>query len=561
MFKFTRNKNGFGLVEVLMAAGLAGGIALTIAKLSQDANRVTKTTESNNEINMMMNDVAYILSDKANCKISVMNGAPSIPANGTVVSQIRRVDPPPAATSKLIYQTGTKYGNGTFTINSMNTEKDPVTSEVKLVLSVTRNNAVTTGAKVITKRIPLKVVLDGTGNNITSCFSDTDNMIAAAARAACHGNNARWDAAEGQCHHDILISPAGAACPTGQALKLITTGVGPDNGDSATFTCQPVMGTSSCPVGEYLTGFDAAGAPLCTALPCGDGQLIKKTGTNSFTCINVDYTDCGPGSVMVWNSPTAMSCRKSACDVANNEYLVAINSNGDPLCRKLPGGVCGTNQYIKTVRPDGTLECATIPAAANLPQQDYSFVDGYDAGAGTWSRKSIDQTAAQVCSRITGFIWNGTTCTPSTGGVTDFAGICAKIKGYSWNGSNCVPNNEFSQLVAFQLNYNGTTWTVSSTNVIFSNYDTDKSVNVVVESVTKTNGSQHKLRIHFNSYYMDSSEVLVAQYIAKDGNFNKLNINDLDGNNVIELNKADDSSGNNFVSGDSINIIWATPRM
>lgn len=58
-----KNTFGFGLVEVLMAAGIAGGIALTIAKLSQDANKVTKSTEANNEINMMMNDAAYILSD------------------------------------------------------------------------------------------------------------------------------------------------------------------------------------------------------------------------------------------------------------------------------------------------------------------------------------------------------------------------------------------------------------------------------------------------------------------------------------------------------------------
>ena len=62
MIKLFRNNSGLGLVEVLMAAGIAGGIALTVAKLSQDANRVTKTTETNNEINMFMTDAAYILS-------------------------------------------------------------------------------------------------------------------------------------------------------------------------------------------------------------------------------------------------------------------------------------------------------------------------------------------------------------------------------------------------------------------------------------------------------------------------------------------------------------------
>lgn len=538
MKKLLKNAVGFGLVEVLMAAGLAGGIALTVAKLSQDANRVTKTTETNNEINMMMNDVAYILSDKANCNASIPSGTA---ANGANITQIRRVV---SGTPQVVYSAGSQYGNNTFTISSMSTERIGATNDVRLVLNILRNNKVTTGSKTITKRIPLKAVLAGA--NIDSCFSDTENIITAAAQAACQGNSARWDAAAGECHHDIVLSPA--TCPDGQAPKQIDL-----TGGTATFTCQPIS-TTTCPAGQYQTGFNAAGTPICASIPCGVNQLIRKTGTDTFACIDVPVT-CAMNQVLKQESG-AFVCRDAYCPA--NQYLRGFSSTGAADCRALPTGTCPTDQYVTQVNPDGSVNCAPVPAGATLPQVDYSFVDGYNGGV--WSRKSLAQTAQQICARITGFTWDGTNCIPTAAGTTDFEAICLKFPGHTWNGSQCVSSNESYKVVAFSLKFNGTSWSVGSTLVLFSTQASDKNINVVIDTVTGSGGN-FKFRIHHNTYYMDSSEIISAVLVARDGITLNLRVGNVDGNNVLEFGKADDSTLNNYVNGDQINVIWATPRM
>src|SRR5690606_9636116 len=107
------NQKGFSLVEILMAAGIVGGIALTVAKLSQDSARVTKTTEANNEINNFMSDVSYILSDKASCEATVA-GSETI---GAQISTIKKVKD---STIFNVYELDPKkYGNNSFSISSI----------------------------------------------------------------------------------------------------------------------------------------------------------------------------------------------------------------------------------------------------------------------------------------------------------------------------------------------------------------------------------------------------------------------------------------------------------
>jgi len=382
---------GFGLVEVLIAAGLAGGLALTIAKLSQNANRVTKTTESNNEINLMLNDVAYILSDKDNCNASIPSGTP---ANGAAISGIRRVGPP------LItkYVPGTVYGNGTFTISSMQTET--VGTDTNLVFGITRNNDVVYGSKSITKRIPLKAVVDS--GNITSCFSDTDSMISTAVQKACQGNTARYDAVSGECYHDVVGDPADI-CGPNQAYKEIST-----SGGTLRIRCQAALNALSCPAGKFINGIDASGSPICSDLVtgCTAGSYLKILTGGALACVVIPSY---PINTVLFSRPDgSFDCSTSTCGV--NQYLQGINSNGTAVCKTIPNGQCGSGQYVKEVKGDGTLVCGAVPAAGGLTVDDYSFADGYDTSTGSWTRKTIDQTAQKICERMSGFSWTGTKC-------------------------------------------------------------------------------------------------------------------------------------------------------
>ena len=372
MKKIFKNTFGFGLVEVLMAAGLAGGIALTIAKLSQDANRVTKTTESNNEINMFMTDAAYILSDKENCMKTIV---PGTAVNGAPITAIKKYAPTtPPDDSVSIYSVGPKYGNGLFSITGMQT--DNTDGNPSLKITVVRNNVTTTGARSIVKKIPLKVVL--TGGNIASCFSDTEDMIEDAAKAACTGNSAKWDDLNKVCIHDILITGANGSgiCPDGQALKAMVAGTAPANGEPANFTCQAVT-TTACPAGEYQIGFNTAGAVTCAPLPCAPGQLIRKSA-GGVQC--VDIPSCPDGSTLLGDAILGFKCINATC--GPNEYLSAINSNGGSYCKEMPTGApCGTGQYVKQINADGSLVCEAVPASASGVVGVNQYLRGYDASS------------------------------------------------------------------------------------------------------------------------------------------------------------------------------------
>ncbi|GEM_PF-2875815 len=403
MKKLFKNTFGFGLVEVLIAAGLAGGLALTIAKLSQNAGRVTKTTESNNEINMMMNDVAYILSDKGNCLATI---PPMTPANGANIPSINRNA---GGTAVPVFKAdGTKYGNGTFTISSMNTERIGVTDDVRLVLNITRLNSVVNGAKSITKRIPLKVVL--TGANIDSCYSDTENIITTAARAACHGNSARWDATNSECHHDIeFVGVTGnpLVCPIYTTPKQVDTTDG-----VATFTCAPIF-DSSCGTGSFINGWDADGEPRCNPIVsnnCGLGQYTRTLSTGALVC--VDIPKCGVQGVLRSDATSGeLICQTVPCNSVN-QYFAGFNSMGSPVCKNFPDSSCGAGQYIKEVRPNGTVVCDTVPNPAQGVVASNEYLRGY-AADGTKIAGTID-----VCSGTNQFSYfDGThfACGSATG--------------------------------------------------------------------------------------------------------------------------------------------------
>ena len=87
-----KNQKGSSLVEVILAAGLAGGLALVVAKIAQDSIRIGKTAETNMEINGIVSNISQILSDGESCSTTVgMNR--EIGAQITHIKRVRNLQP------------------------------------------------------------------------------------------------------------------------------------------------------------------------------------------------------------------------------------------------------------------------------------------------------------------------------------------------------------------------------------------------------------------------------------------------------------------------------------
>jgi hypothetical protein len=100
--KISLNQVGMSMVQVMIAAGIAAGIALMLAKVTQNSQKEVKRIEARNEINRVHNNIMSALKDEASCTfllrdlaIDELADIPSIdfganPAGGTALPQIYR---------------------------------------------------------------------------------------------------------------------------------------------------------------------------------------------------------------------------------------------------------------------------------------------------------------------------------------------------------------------------------------------------------------------------------------------------------------------------------------
>jgi type II secretory pathway pseudopilin PulG len=94
MQRWVRSQSGMTIVEVMIAAGLLGGLALAGMTLFQNQNKAQKTVESNYEVATTVGQIRSVLSDITNCTASFtgknINGGSVnvIKKNGTSVFPI-----------------------------------------------------------------------------------------------------------------------------------------------------------------------------------------------------------------------------------------------------------------------------------------------------------------------------------------------------------------------------------------------------------------------------------------------------------------------------------------
>lgn len=403
---------GFSLVEVMLAAGLASGVALVVAKVAQESNKTTKTMETNIEVTTFLGDIAYILSDKQNCNATVGIGSNI----GTPINSIKRFI---NGVENNIYETSTpanpkKYGQSAFIIESITTELNP--GGVNLVVEIERVNKAINGARKVKKKIPLKAVV--TGGKIDSCFSDIESMIESAVQQSCRGNSARFDPATKECYHDVKTDQ----CPTGQVLRSIQQ----LNGQIISGCSDVIDAPLSCPIGSYFNGISSKGVANCAPLEvsnmCGEGQYAYNIQNGTMVCKSIPR--CGQRSILRSNPDSGeLRCVQVQCN-PTNQYLAGFDAAGEAVCKNFPDKACGQGQYIKEIKPDGTTVCGQVPNHLSLPVVNYSFVDGYDAGSNTWSRKSLTDIAREMCTMTPNRYWDSynNQCKSYGGGMSCPAG-------------------------------------------------------------------------------------------------------------------------------------------
>lgn len=393
MFKTKLNhKNGFTMVELMVAVALIGVLAMAIVNQMQLVNTSKRDSAESLITNRLVDQISVEMSHQETCSKPANFGNLVTTAAKTRIPNLSLVD---AGGTKII-EIGKKYGmlNGlvvsdpagsmqSIQIDEITTQTDPTNND-QLILEITfaKKTGIGTslsflrGAKKV--QLPLTIVRSTvTPANVAFCYSDITNSIASAIRLSCQGNNSYYDPAAnmpyGACKHNVDTT----ICPAGQYIQkaeIDASVASPTNSGKLKFTCGPLP---TCPTGKVIKSIALDGQITCDfPLPnCSAGQLMYKTPAGPYTCMNVN------------NCTGAKAIKR-------------IDSTGVPTCEFFfPPNTCGSGRATAYDPSTGAITCAPETFRAVTCNPGY-YISSFDSTGTAQCSKYI--TASFNCPAGTG---------------------------------------------------------------------------------------------------------------------------------------------------------------
>lgn len=354
------SNKGFTLVEVLVAAGMLGGLALYLMNISQKQHVVEKRAETSFEINTISGSITQSLLNKESCSSTL--GIGNVITDGTQLEAIRN------RAGNIMYDKNNLYSNNQLKFNEIKVS-ELVTSnipsgnkygEAKIEITFEKVSKILSGNKTITKKFPIQIELSPT-DELISCFSGTDNAILTAKIEACKSIDGTFDLVSDKCH-----------------LKDFNH-VNPDTFSTAISSESQRAFYNHAKINELDPRFvNITGDTM-------SGQLNVQADINSTTrlcvngkCRNFDAEVCPAGRVVKEIKDNGeVVCANVTCPDSNTFY-VGINASGSPICKAFPTNTCNANQYVSKVNSDGSVECSNLPPGTNknCPNGAIQSIDG-----------------------------------------------------------------------------------------------------------------------------------------------------------------------------------------
>lgn len=167
-------KNGFSLIQVLVAAGIVGGLSLVIVELISMQNRASRKAMVDQDVFEVVNRVQISLLNADACR-HTMAQFNSLNAPATGVTTIRNKDNLPVSLNNL-------------NVRVLSIEVVPpvppvnAESNIKIKLNLERNLG--NSLSNYTREVGVTVTTDAS-NNVIGCYSALDSAISTAINNAC----------------------------------------------------------------------------------------------------------------------------------------------------------------------------------------------------------------------------------------------------------------------------------------------------------------------------------------------------------------------------------------
>lgn len=417
MKKFIKNNLGFTLAEVLIAAGLAGLVALVAYTTLRSSQTVVGNSLANAEITFMKNQMISYLGIPENCERNfvgkLVQSPVQVPAYILFLEKRNRTTVAGGQdtfTWDRFIEVDRYYGessgaggagtSNTMLIKSIDTAPSPVNPNSMIITvgyeirSTLKKTGTTTGTAA---KFSIEIFIAKNGAVVRTCATDVYTMIRKAIEFSCKGNRATYNPSAGTygtcTHNNIRVVNSAAAtvvgpnsvCPAGEFLYKIET----TDGDvpppvspaiappgRSTYTCRKYTTISdlppagpNCPANSFMKSIRADGTTECITMgsfyrPLNDAQVITPNA-GTFREVKVGCTNANEVLTRVDPNTGVPTCVPKlivgSCPV--NEYIVGINTNGSPKCAAYPkiSGTCPAGQYVLGVTSDGGISSCGAP--------------------------------------------------------------------------------------------------------------------------------------------------------------------------------------------------------
>ena len=401
MKNFLRNMSGFSLVELMVAAGLLGGLTLGVVKIMGLMQKGQKTSEIKMEVLELRRKVVTLMTDKIACEATFLGPNLKI---GDPVNHIK------GSSGANIISVGNVYGNKRLKVTSISTtDKGAIgsTGMREVVLRVDFDNLQKNNSFGGKKYFKTTMTVEATGPTapITRCFDDRENTIKTARAMSCEDIGGTWDEPTYTCTQFVRKNfPIGAVPPqydvnnpdftesvTVKSKLLVSNIDSTTLGNKLTVDANEILALGSITADSEIYGktdlkadgkifnnnasLAANGAITTSNTITANGRVYGKANIradgkifNNNASINTN------GAILTNNTITATKTIKSDQKVISPLFCTSANGFNCGTDRPLALGnqTCGNNQVQRGIDANGKKICVSAKCASG------QYLEGFD---------------------------------------------------------------------------------------------------------------------------------------------------------------------------------------
>jgi prepilin-type N-terminal cleavage/methylation domain-containing protein len=428
-------QSGFSLMEVVVGAALLGVLSTAVVNQLQLANNSKKSSNQQAIINGLTDKIGVELSKQETCSLAANFKGKAITRVFNTGDSIYASD----GTTALI-TVGSSYGRkdaggnsaaasdvASVQVSDIRTSQSATDSNQMIIdISFTKQTGVLKTFSLPQKiSIPISIIKNTiTPTLIEFCYNDITNSIASAIRLSCQGNTSTYDSTKNPPYGACIRNVDNTSCPANQYIRKIEY----DASTGQNIVKRTCAGLNlTCGAGQVISSFNNDGTVNCSyPLPnCAPGQLMVKSATGPYICLQTNTGCSGLNAIKSFNSDGTVTCARFYPPKTCTGLVTSISPDSVTCSSYIKPVTCPEGQWVTGFDASGQAYCGKF----------YNYPQSCGGGNGA---TGLDASGNLTCQQLKRRLYcNGT---PSTRTYSDCTAAGGTVYNYGTTNAYCHLN-------------------------------------------------------------------------------------------------------------------------